>query len=372
MGVGIGACWERARFGTGIFILLQSSRVSGKKGEGVNSMVKHGEGLGYEIVKAVISGEIIEPITFQKVKEFCNTNGIQASQNHMRVILSNATENTHSPNYKRYFERVGKGEYRILPEHRRQPKHYWLNIDREIYDWTFSDIMAGRSQTYSNLNPNGSKRKNENCFKSIQIGDLVVAYETGDTKTITTICRVIDKYEENNEIMVDFQKMRDFNVFLDLDSMREMKTLRDCQVIRNHRGTLLELESKHFETIVQMLEGLNALENYHEELNQAVQKSLADGSEERKRRLESRTELIPETYETKTRVFKCNPDVIAEVLVRANGICERCKTPAPFKRANGTPYLEVHHKTRLADGGEDTVDNAIAVCPNCHRELHFG
>ena len=26
----------------------------------------------------------------------------------------------------------------------------------------------------------------------------------------------------------------------------------------------------------------------------------------------------------------------------------------------------------LADGGADTVENAIAVCPNCHRELHYG
>ncbi len=336
-------------------------------------MAKHGDGLGYEIVKAVINGEIIEPITFKKMKAFCDKSEMQVSENHMRVILSNASENTHSPTYKRYFERIEKGEYRILPEYRRPPKYYWLNIDRKIYDWTFSDLKVGRSQTYSNYNPNGSKRKNENCFKSIQIGDLVVAYETGDTKAITTICRVIAKYEENDETMVDFQKTRDFNVLLDLDYMKEMKALSDCQVIRNHRGTLLELESKHFEMIVQTLEELNAPESYHEQLTQAVQKSLADGSEERKRRLESRTELVPETFETKTRVFKRNPDVIAEVLVRADGACEKCKSPAPFIRAsNGTPYLEVHHRIRLADGGEDTVDNAIAVCPNCHRELHFG
>lgn len=336
-------------------------------------MAKHGDGLGYEIVKAVINGEIIEPITFKKVKAFCDKSGIRASENHMRVILSNASENTHSPTYKRYFERVGKGEYKILPEYRRQPKHYWLNIDRQTYDWTFSDLMAGRSQNYSNLNPNGSKRKNENCFKGIQIGDLVVAYDTGKTKAITAICRVIDKYEDNDEIIVNFQKTMGFNVFLDLDSMREMKTLSDCQVIRNHRGTLLQLESKHFKMIAKMLEELNALENYHEELSQAVQKSLADGSEERKKRLENRSVLIPESYETTTRVFKRNPDVIAEVLIKANGICERCQNPAPFKRAsNGTPYLEVHHKRRLADGGEDTIDNAIALCPNCHRELHLG
>jgi 5-methylcytosine-specific restriction protein A len=34
--------------------------------------------------------------------------------------------------------------------------------------------------------------------------------------------------------------------------------------------------------------------------------------------------------------------------------------------------LEVHHKKQLSEGGEDTVENAIALCPNCHREAHYG
>ncbi|MFL9918022.1 HNH endonuclease signature motif containing protein [Paraburkholderia fungorum] len=61
-----------------------------------------------------------------------------------------------------------------------------------------------------------------------------------------------------------------------------------------------------------------------------------------------------------------------EVLLRADGTCEGCGQSAPFQRADGTPYLEVHHRRRLADGGEDTVENAIALCPNCHRERHCG
>ncbi|MGB4922720.1 MAG: HNH endonuclease signature motif containing protein, partial [Candidatus Nitrotoga sp.] len=36
------------------------------------------------------------------------------------------------------------------------------------------------------------------------------------------------------------------------------------------------------------------------------------------------------------------------------------------------PYLEVHHKMQLAKGGEDTVENALGLCPNCHRYSHFG
>lgn len=82
---------------------------------------------------------------------------------------------------------------------------------------------------------------------------------------------------------------------------------------------------------------------------------------------------LPEKIQVVSTAFKRNPDVVVTVLERANGICERCDKPAPFKRASdSTPYLEVHHKIRLADGGEDTVENTIAVCPNCHRELHYG
>lgn len=73
-----------------------------------------------------------------------------------------------------------------------------------------------------------------------------------------------------------------------------------------------------------------------------------------------------------TQVFLRNADVVAEVLRRANGVCEICRKDAPFMRRDGTPYLEVHHRVQLALGGEDTVENAVAVCPNCHRRSHFG
>jgi len=79
----------------------------------------------------------------------------------------------------------------------------------------------------------------------------------------------------------------------------------------------------------------------------------------------------PEQYVTAQLAFRRNPDVVAEVLERAKGECEKCRKPAPFiRRSDGSPYLEVHHKHALADGGEDTVVNALAICPNCHREAH--
>lgn len=59
------------------------------------------------------------------------------------------------------------------------------------------------------------------------------------------------------------------------------------------------------------------------------------------------------------------------VLRAAKGRCECCRKKAPFRTAEG-PYLEVHHVREIANGGSDTPSNTVAICPNCHRELHFG
>lgn len=103
-----------------------------------------------------------------------------------------------------------------------------------------------------------------------------------------------------------------------------------------------------------------------------VKKSKDDSSEQRAKRLKQANKKPSVEYSI-VKSYRRNADVVAEVLLRAKGICERCGKSAPFlRRNNGTPYLEVHHKKQLAKGGEDTVENAIAVCPNCHREMHYG
>lgn len=60
------------------------------------------------------------------------------------------------------------------------------------------------------------------------------------------------------------------------------------------------------------------------------------------------------------------------VLLRSKGTCELCLKLAPFNKLDGTPYLEPHHTTRLSDGGPDHPSHVGALCPACHREIHFG
>jgi 5-methylcytosine-specific restriction protein A len=112
--------------------------------------------------------------------------------------------------------------------------------------------------------------------------------------------------------------------------------------------------------------------SYQKTFSQSVKKSLQDSVESRKKRLKAAAKQ-PTKAITLSVIFIRNPDVVAEVLHRANGACERCKKAAPFlRKKDQSPYLEVHHMIQLADGGEDTIENAVALCPNCHRQLHFG
>lgn len=109
-----------------------------------------------------------------------------------------------------------------------------------------------------------------------------------------------------------------------------------------------------------------------EELEKSLSKSLKDDDELIKQRL-ANAPKIPEKVQTISYDFRRNPDVIAAALKRAHGKCELCGSDAPFfKASDGTPYLEVHHWITLSEGGEDTVDNAGALCPNCHKHAHFG
>ena len=56
--------------------------------------------------------------------------------------------------------------------------------------------------------------------------------------------------------------------------------------------------------------------------------------------------------------------------LRSNGVCELCENQAPFRDKFNRPFLEIHHIIFLSQGGQDSVENVAALCPNCHRKIH--
>ncbi len=66
-----------------------------------------------------------------------------------------------------------------------------------------------------------------------------------------------------------------------------------------------------------------------------------------------------------------DPKVREFVLSRAKGLCEYCGNEG-FLLQSGRRFLEAHHIIALAKDGADTPQNVIALCPNHHREAHYG
>ncbi len=79
---------------------------------------------------------------------------------------------------------------------------------------------------------------------------------------------------------------------------------------------------------------------------------------------------IPNKIETTQTSYVRNEYITEYAKRRANGVCQLCREEAPFIDKKGRPYLEVHHITTLSEGGEDSIENTVALCPNCHRKMH--
>jgi len=81
----------------------------------------------------------------------------------------------------------------------------------------------------------------------------------------------------------------------------------------------------------------------------------------------------PSQKEVRSYQYVRDPKVVAHILKKAKGICYDCNNNGPFiSKTTGYHYLEAHHIQMLKDGGPDTIDNVVALCPNCHRKRHYG
>jgi 5-methylcytosine-specific restriction protein A len=83
------------------------------------------------------------------------------------------------------------------------------------------------------------------------------------------------------------------------------------------------------------------------------------------------SDIPPSKIDVIGQAWKRDPRVRELVLARAQGVCECCGARG-FLTANGEIFLETHHVIPLSEGGMDTVRNVVAICPNDHREAHYG
>ena len=212
-------------------------------------------------------------------------------------------------------------------------------------------------------------RSDWSCSAKAKPGDTAFIYITGGTGITAEWAIESSARKEGQYYRCDVRFIREI---IPPVTIRELKVLAPDwapvhQNLRGHHAT--RIPSEDYDRIC--LIRPTSLETELFELEIKIQNSRTLSKSERAKRLKTASSK-PERIQTIHSAFRRNHDVIAEVLERASGKCERCNKPAPFiKKLSGEPYLEVHHIIRLADGGDDTVENATALCPNCHRYEHY-
>ncbi len=107
-----------------------------------------------------------------------------------------------------------------------------------------------------------------------------------------------------------------------------------------------------------------------QEFREAVRKEESKPLEQLKKEAKKKSSQ-PSAYNVSTKVYFRDPTIAAYIKKRADGYCQLCGQKAPFNDKNGEPYLESHHIDWLSKGGMDSVDNCVALCPDCHRKMHI-
>ena len=110
------------------------------------------------------------------------------------------------------------------------------------------------------------------------------------------------------------------------------------------------------------------IDEYEKEKKKQVKKLSVDQLKNQAIKSSSKTSSYRQAI---SRQYTRNQSIARYTKLKANGICELCEKPAPFFDKDGEPYLESHHVVWLERSGADSIDNTVALCPNCHKKMHI-
>lgn len=78
----------------------------------------------------------------------------------------------------------------------------------------------------------------------------------------------------------------------------------------------------------------------------------------------------PQQLEALAKRFERDPELTKIIKLLRGGKCQICGFS--FKTKSGDDYAECHHLEHLADSGLDISSNILVLCPNHHRQFHYG
>lgn len=220
------------------------------------------------------------------------------------------------------------------------------------------------------------EEQNQNLV-NVEVGDIFYLYQTAPVKAVRWKCLVTAVGREDS--IIDARAYSGSGrvypgPFIELevqceyfpDGLLSLENLKKNGYRGNMQGAS-RLESYKPE-LAEYIHKIDDMKNPEEELRKICRQLPMKELEKAARRASGRKLQV---RETKGRQPDRNIYISMYVKRLADGHCDLCGEKAPFSDKEGNPYLEEHHVKWLSEGGEDSVDNAVALCPNCHRRMHI-
>ncbi|WP_163328646.1 EVE domain-containing protein [Desulfurobacterium thermolithotrophum] len=159
-----------------------------------------------------------------------------------------------------------------------------------------------------------------------------------------------------------------------LEQIKSDKLLcKEEKLIKGFQGSSFPLSKEAFDRIVSLTSSLYDIE----EKMECIQNLSANTLTEIRELEEKYKDATPRIKEVVSK--RIERGKIAQKIKELNNYeCQICKAlnknPKVFKKPDGTYYIETHHLIPVSslEKGSLRTSNLITVCPNHHRQLHYG
>lgn len=210
---------------------------------------------------------------------------------------------------------------------------------------------------------------NARVFKYPQSGVELMRFikEEGEIKEATYSIKSDKMYDLSNRFNKFEIKIKDYNNYM----FRRQ---------RFYGGTYPELDEKIILYLKKLLESSEFLDNDGSEEQEEIQISEPASSQEIQNSAEKPLSIVNGNH---GKIISKNSRVAKSALIAAKYTCAIDSAHKTFMTKNGVPYMEGHHlipcTVRISEKiwkkfnkNIDCYENIVCLCPNCHREVHYG
>lgn len=246
---------------------------------------------------------------------------------------------------------------------------YWIFIANDNkWDWT-TNQKVGEVEIWSAY---GEKIRKK-YFSEVQKGDKVIGYSSGKSKSFVST-GVIEKSlsQDPNKREIEIRKISDLQSPVSIDRVRQIKPFDNKLTDIKLNTTVIPLTADEYNLLMSIFH--DAFLDLHDDVD--IDLSSADISIDEALKFRPTPAKQADNSTTWTRDSR----IAKAALNRVDYICELATESDSHEsfiaHCTKKNYVEAHHLIPMKEQENfnyslDNARNIVALCPNCHRMIHY-